>query len=460
MLADELRGLFLFDSLTDDQIDQLVAIGEEVAFDEGTVLFQEGEPADFFWVLLEGRVSLVRRTGRELAPYNIMERPGVWAGGFAAWSPGAAYLSTGIGAIPGRMLRVPSAALGTVVRTWFPFGVHIIEGFFQTVRAMDAVTRQREKLVSLGTMAAGLAHEINNPASAIARAVDALQESSDTLVAAPADLADAGITPEQLHALDALRRDVDPSAALVDPLALADREEALGNWLDERGVADAWQLAATLASVGVEPGWCDRVAEVLDEQALEPGLEWLAGALASTALLAEIREANGRISELVGAMRSYSQVDRASLQRVDVTEGIESTLVLLAHKLRAGVTIERNFADDAPPVDGNPSELNQVWMNLIDNAIDAMPDGGTIGISTHVDGDRLVVEVADTGAGMPVEVQARAFDAFFTTKDVGKGSGLGLDISRRIVVESHHGEIEVESQPAHTVFRVRLPLRV
>jgi signal transduction histidine kinase len=459
MLADELRGLFLFDSLTDDQIDQLVAIGEVVAFEEGTVLFQEGEPADFFWVLLEGRVSLVRRTGRELAPYNIMERPGVWAGGFAAWSPGAAYLSTGIGAIPGRMLRVPSAALGTVVRTWFPFGVHIIEGFFQTVRAMDAVTRQREKLVSLGTMAAGLAHEINNPASAIARAVDALQESSDTLVAAPADLADAGITPEQLHALEALRRDVDPSAALVDPLALADREEALGTWLDERGVADAWQLAATLASVGVEPAWCDQVAEVLDEQALEPGLEWLAGALASAALLAEIREANGRISELVGAMRSYSQVDRASLQRVDVTEGIESTLVLLAHKLRAGITIERNFADDAPPVDGNPSELNQVWMNLIDNAIDAMPDGGTLGISTRVDGDRLVVEVADTGAGMPVEVQARAFDAFFTTKDVGKGTGLGLDISRRIVVESHHGEIEVESQPGHTVFRVRLPLR-
>jgi signal transduction histidine kinase len=201
------------------------------------------------------------------------------------------------------------------------------------------------------------------------------------------------------------------------------------------------------------------VAEVLDEQALEPGLEWLAGALASAALLAEIREANGRISELVGAMRSYSQVDRASLQRVDVTEGIESTLVLLAHKLRAGITIERNFADDAPPVDGNPSELNQVWMNLIDNAIDAMPDGGTLGISTRVDGDRLVVEVADTGAGMPVEVQARAFDAFFTTKDVGKGTGLGLDISRRIVVESHHGEIEVESQPGHTVFRVRLPLR-
>jgi len=458
MLADELRGLFLFESLTDEQIDRLVAIGEVVAFDEGSLLFEEGDPAENFWVLLDGRVDLFRRTGRELAPYNVMELPGVWAGGFAAWDPSAAYLSTGIGATAGRALRVPSAALAQWARDWFPFSVHLIEGFFQTVRAMDAVSRQREKLVSLGTMAAGLAHEINNPASAVARAVDALQESADALVAAPAELTDAGITSEQLHALEALRRDLDPSAALVDPLALADREEALGEWLDAHDIADAWQLAATLASVGVEPDWCERVAAVLDDEGLEAGLEWLAGALSSSALLGEIREANRRISELVGAMRSYSQVDRASLQLVDVTEGIETTLVMLAHKLRGGITVERDIAEDTPLVDGNPSELNQVWTNLIDNAIDVMPDGGTLRISTHVEGDSLVVEVGDTGPGMPPDVQARAFDAFFTTKDVGKGTGLGLDISRR-VVERHHGAIEIDSEPRNTVLRVRLPIR-
>jgi len=457
MDADELRGLFLFESLTGEQIDHLVAIGEEVMFDEGTVLFQEGEPAEHFWVLLEGKVQLLRRTGHDLAHYNVMDRPGVWAGGFAAWSPGAAYLSTGVGAIPGRLLRVRSAALGPEVQAWFPFAVHLIQGFFQTVRAMDAFTRQREKLVSLGTMAAGLAHEINNPASAIARAVDALQESSETLVASPSDLADAGITTDQLHALDALRRDLDPSSALVDPLALADREEALATWLAERGVAHSWQLAATLASVGVEPDWCERVTTVLDDDTLEAGLQWLGGALASAALLGEVREAIRRISELVGAMRSYSQVDRASLQLVDVTEGIESTLVMLAHKLRAGITIERDFAPNAPLVEGNPSELNQVWMNLIDNAIDVMPDGGTLRLTTRVDGDSLVVEVGDTGPGMPADVQARAFDAFFTTKDVGEGTGLGLDISRRIVVERHHGEIGIVSEPGETVLRVRLP---
>jgi signal transduction histidine kinase len=223
-------------------------------------------------------------------------------------------------------------------------------------------------------------------------------------------------------------------------------------------VSDAWDLAATLASVGVEPQWCERVAEVLDERALAPGLEWLAATLASSALLGEIHEANTRISDLVGAMKSYSQVDRASVQLVDVTEGIESTLVMLTHKLRGGISVERDFAADLPRIEANPSELNQVWMNVMDNAIDAMADGGTLRITARVDGERLVVEVADTGPGMPADVQARAFDAFFTTKDVGQGTGLGLDISRRIVIDRHHGEIEIESEPGNTVLRVRLPL--
>jgi signal transduction histidine kinase len=460
MLADDLRELFLLDSLSDAQIDELVEIGEEIRFVEDTILFEEGAPAESWWVLIEGHIQLLRRAGHEVSVIAVMDRPGLWAGGFRAWSTDMGYMTTGRTASAGRVLRVPAAALGERARAWFPFSVHLIEGLFQTVRNMEALSRQREKLVSLGTMAAGLAHEINNPASAIARAVDTLSDNCRTLVSAPIRLAEAAITAEQFLALEGLRREIDPSAAVVDPLALADREEALNDWLEARGIADAWQLAATLASVGVQPEWCHRVADALDETALEPGLEWLAGTLASTALLTEIREANRRVSELVASMKSFSQLDRASMQLVDVTEGLESTLVMLEHKLRAGVTIERDFAHGATRIEADPGELNQVWMNLIDNAIDAMPDGGTLRLSTRVDADCLVAEVVDTGPGMPADVQARAFDAFFTTKDVGKGTGLGLDISRRVVVERHHGEIEIESEPGRTVLRVRLPLRV
>jgi signal transduction histidine kinase len=459
MLTDDLRGLFLLESLSDAQIAELAAIGEEVTFEAGTTLFEEGKPADNWWVLIEGRIELLRRTGQEVAVFAVMDRPGLWAGGFRAWSPDMGYMSTGRTASTGRILRVPADALGEHVRGWFAFGVHLIEGLFQTVRNMEAISRQHEKLVSLGTMAAGLAHEINNPASAIARAVDALSDNCRTLVSAPTRLAEAEITAEQFLALEALRQEIDPSATVIDPLALADREEALNDWLEERGISAAWQLAATLASVGVEPAWCQRVADALHDDALEAGLDWLAGTLSSAALLGEIAEANRRVSDLVAAMKTYSQLDRASMQLIDVTEGIESTLVMLAHKLRSGITIERDFAHGATRLEADPGQLNQVWMNLMDNAIDAMPDGGTLRVATRVDGDHLVAEVADTGIGMPADVRDRAFDAFFTTKDVGKGSGLGLDISRRIVVERHHGDIEIESEPGRTILRVRLPLR-
>jgi signal transduction histidine kinase len=212
-----------------------------------------------------------------------------------------------------------------------------------------------------------------------------------------------------------------------------------------------------LAAAGVEPSWCERAAEVLGEDVLEPGLDWVAGTLTTAGLLAEMKEATERVSSLVAAVKSYSQMDRASRQRIAVTDGIESTLAMLSYKLD-DVTVVRAFAPDAPMLEAEPGALNQVWTNLIDNAIDAMDGVGTLRITTRVDGDDFVVEVADTGAGMPPAVQARAFEPFFTTKDVGKGTGLGLDISRRIVVERHHGAIEIESEPGNTVLRVRLPL--
>ena len=259
--------------------------------------------------------------------------------------------------------------------------------------------------------------------------------------------------------------DPDPPAApdppaVLDPLALADREQELSGWLSRRGVADVWTLAAPLAAAGVDVVWCDRVAAVVYGPALEPALRWAASTFEAATLLGEVRESTRRISELVGAVRSYSQMDRASRQRIQVTDGIESTLVMLGHKLRSGVTVVREYADDVPMIEAYAGELNQVWTNLVDNAVDAMDGSGTLRVSTRMEDGSVVVEVGDSGTGMTPQVAARAFEAFYTTKDVDAGTGLGLDIARRIVVERHHGEISIDSRPGDTVLRVRLPVEL
>jgi signal transduction histidine kinase len=459
MDAAELRGLFLFAGLTDVQLQAFVDAGDEVPFEEGDELFKEGQPADHWWVLLEGKVSLVRRAGREEAVVMMtMERPGTWAGGFQAWDQSSSYLATGRGASSGRMYRITSESLGTLARDWFPFSVHLIEGFFQTVRRMDSLSRQRESLIALGTLAAGMAHEINNPASAAARAVDELQTTCDTLFNSLARLAEQSELAEHFVAIDALRRELDPLAGGTT-LEVSDREEAIYSWLEDHGVGNAWRIAPALAAAGADLAWCERAAGILVRGTLDPGLDWVASTLASQALLAEMKDSTARISTLVNAVKSYSQVDRASVQFVDVTDGIESTLVMLKHKLRDGITVVREFGADLPRVEANPGELNQVWTNLIDNAVDAMGGQGTLRITTRAEDSHLVVEIADTGPGMPADVKARAFEPFFTTKEVGKGTGLGLDISRRIVVDRHHGEIAIASVPGDTVLTVRLPLK-
>ncbi len=456
---DDVRGFPLFDGVTDAQVQALLDGGDEVAVVPGEELFHEGDLAAYWWVLVDGSVELARHAGRDETVVGRIDVPGRWAGGFLAWDEHGTYLATGRGADPGRMLRVPADLLRSQMQEWFPLAVHLISGLFHTARSIESTARQRDALVSLGTLAAGLAHELNNPVAAAGRAVDSLDETCASLLDSLGDLARGDLTAAQFTALDDLRRAVDTPARSADPLAAADDEEAVAAWLEARGVPSPWRLAGSLTSAGIDAAWCARVEGVVPPDALAPALTWVTSALTAQRLLGEVREATGRVSDLVSAVRSYTQMDRATLQPVDVREGLESTLTMLGHKLRqAGITVVREYGEDLPHIDGYAGELNQVWTNLVDNAIDAMPDGGMLTIAACTRDSTLVVEVRDTGHGMPPEVAARAYDTFFTTKDVGRGTGLGLDIARRVVVDRHRGEIEIDTSEAGTTLRVSLPL--
>jgi signal transduction histidine kinase len=455
---DELRRLPLFHGVADDQLRDLPVAAEEVHFAPGDVLWVENRPAESWWVLLDGGIDLLRHVGHEETVLGTMDVPGRWAGGFRAWDRHGAYLATGRALTSGRVLRVPAAELRRIWTAHFPLGLLLTEGVSRSARDHETMARQREALAALGTLAAGLAHELNNPAAAATRAVDALAEACDGMLISLRRLAAVPLTAEQFTGLDALRRELGARPAGDTPMALADREDALADWLDGHGVAQEWLLAPTLAAAGADGEWCERVADVVGEVALAAGLEWVASTLSAAALLAEVKESTQRISDLVTAVRSYTQLDRASMQLTDVAEGVESTLLTLAHRIPPGVRVERDHGRDVPRIQALAGELNQLWTHLVDNALDAMGDSGTLRVRTRWERGAVVVEVGDTGPGMSEEIRAHAFDPFFTTKGVGQGTGLGLDISRRIVGQ-HGGDIAIDPRPGETVLRVRLPGR-
>jgi signal transduction histidine kinase len=459
-LSDELREAFLTAGLTDEQRTELIAAGEEVHFAPGDELFHEGRLADVLWILLEGELELTRTIAGQRRVMTTMNTPGQWAGGLAAWGDAEGlYRASGRAVTPGRCLAVPSGQLGALVERWSPFAKHMVMGVYQTVRGIDAAARERESLVALGTLAARLAHEINNPASASMRSVEALRNTGEYMLASLVGLAENGMSAEEFLQLDQLRRELQQRPPTRESaIAAAEREEFIGTWLEDHEIGLAWQMAPVLANSGVDRTWLEELDARIGSATMFPALRWISSTVGMSSLLAELTDATGRIVHLVEDVKTYSAMDRAEFQRVDLSSGIQSTLAMLAPKL-AGIDVVCSYDPELPHLEVAAAELNQVWTNLIDNAVDAMDGHGTLTITTFRDGDAAVVTITDTGHGLDPAARPHVFEPFFTTKDVGKGTGLGLDISRRIVVDRHGGEIDFDWTPGATTVRVRIPMR-
>jgi signal transduction histidine kinase len=344
---------------------------------------------------------------------------------------------------------------------WFPMAVHLLEGAFFGVQNAQRLVNQRERLLALGSLSAGLIHELNNPAAAAVRATAALRERVAGMRHKLGLIAAGHYEPATLHSLIKLQEraaETVAKAPTLSPIEAADREDAVADWLDGHGIGDGWSLAPVFVQAGLDAGWLDQIAACVDEATLDGAVRWLNYTIETELLMNEIEDSTTRISSLVGAAKQYSQIDRAPFQVVNVHDLLDSTLVMLAAKIGSGITLVKDYDPALPTISGYPAELNQVWTNLIDNAVNAMGGTGTLTVRTALDRGQVLVEFGDTGPGVPAEIRDRIFEPFFTTKGVGEGTGLGLDISWRIVVNKHHGDLKVESEPGNTRFQVCLPI--
>jgi signal transduction histidine kinase len=460
---DLLRTLFLFESLSDERLRYLCEHGTIVQVEPGW-LYRQGEDATCFYVLLDGTLVMSRRVGDEDVEVNRTSFRGSYVG---AWT---AYLGDLVPQVydssvrvtePATFFQMDSSVLRDVMQEWFPMAQHLLTGLFQGFTTRQRTTAQRERLLALGSLSAGLTHELNNPAAAAVRATATLQQRVSKMREKLAALAAGHLDEAALQTLIKFQDDAAQRVAAAPKLSAiesADREDELSDWLDDHGISGAYEIAPTFVQAGIDVDWLDLVANAAPSDSLAGAIHWLYYTIDTELLMKEITDSTTRISTLIGAAKHYSQMDRSPHQTADLRELLDSTLVMLAGKIPPGVTVVKEYEETLPPVPSYAAELNQVWTNIIDNAVQAMGDTGTLTIRTRRDDEYATVQIADTGPGIPDENKDRIFEPFFTTKPIGHGTGLGLDIAWRIVVNKHRGYLKVTSEPGATTFTVRLPL--
>jgi signal transduction histidine kinase len=455
----DLRPVDLFDDIDDEQLAEWAAVAQRRHFEPGALLAEQGAEVEGLSCLLEGEAQAVivhegrtEPVGRQIAP--------TWVGAIAVLTRGplgvrlAASIPCEVAHIPGddfrRLTLAQPAVHERVMRQMQP-----------VMSRLAGAEQNRERLESLGTMAAGLAHELNNPAAAVKRAASDLADALEVIGATLGEFVEAGVERDDAERLVTLQREALACAAeheALDSIDAADAEDAMLERLEDLGVDEPWRLAEPLAAAGIDDAWLMRVNE-LAGPATGAALRWVAASLTARGLAADLQDSASRMADLVKAIKAYAYMDRGELVQVDVHEGLKTTLVMLGHKLKhTSIDVVKDFDRSLPQLTVRGSELNQVWTNLIDNAIDAMGETGTLTISTVRDGPCVRVDVADDGPGIPAEAQPHVLDPFFTTKPVGRGTGLGLDTARQIVEEHHAGTLGFDTGPDGTTFRVWLPI--
>jgi signal transduction histidine kinase/predicted CoA-binding protein len=453
-----LKKIPLFANLPDDDLDRLCAVATEAYLPADEILFTEGEIGDKAYVIMEGEVDILKESGGRTV-LLATRQSGEVIGEMSLLDQTPRFAS-GRTRTDCKLLSISHDNLEHLLDTSPSAARVMLSTITNRLRSTELVLRQSEKMAQLGTLTAGIAHELNNPASAARRGSEHLRSNIENLQRTIKQFHQMGFSGEQWEKASELHENALKAAnqpVELDSLRRSDLEEEIESWLDFHGVEESWEYSPILVNLGYQTADLEELVQTYPDSQFEIALQWFCTLFTIYNLLAEINQGTTRIGEIVRSLKSYVYLDQAPVQLVDIHEGIDNTLVMLRSKLKTGVTVERHFANDLPKIQAYGGELNQVWTNIIDNAVDAMEGQGTIRINSRQIGDWIFVEIEDSGPGIPQDVQQKLFSPFFTTKPLGKGTGLGLNISFNIV-QKHKGEIKVFSRPGRTCFSVRLPV--